>query len=171
METGNINQTANFKPITQKVLDNLLEKTWKTRSTRLQESHNNYSLVTYHYNRKHMDSFNSPTTKSLYKGTQIVWYVLGIIETFLAFRFILKLLGANPDAGFSAFVYSITYIFASPFLNVFHVVSVRGSVLEWTTILAMIVYWIIAFGIIKLFLMSKTVSIPEAAVELNNQEN
>jgi len=118
-----------------------------------------------------MDSFNSPTTKPLYKGTQIVWYVLGLIETILLFRFILKLLGANPEAGFSAFIYAVTYIFAVPFLNVFSITYVAGSIFEWTTLLAMGVYYIVAFGIIKLFLMGKTVSTPEAAVALNEQEN
>lgn len=118
-----------------------------------------------------MDSFNSPSTKPLYKGTQVVWYILGLIEILLLFRFILKLLGANPEAGFSAFIYAITYVFASPFLNVFRVSSISGVIFEWTTLLAMGVYYIIAFGIVKLFLMGKTVSTPEAAVGLNNQEN
>jgi hypothetical protein len=79
-------------------------------------------------------------------------------------------MGANPEAGFSAFVYMVTYIFASPFLNVFRMTHVAGSTVEWTTILAMFVYWVIAYGLIKLFLMGKTVSTPEAAVKLNNQE-
>lgn len=117
-----------------------------------------------------MDSFNSPSTKPLYRGTQIVWYILGLIETLLAFRFVLKFLGANPDAGFSSFIYFVTHIFAVPFLAVFRVSKVAGSVFEWTTILAMLVYWIVAYGIIRLFLMGKTVSTPEAAVKLNNQE-
>ena len=117
-----------------------------------------------------MDSFNSPSTKPLYKGTQIVWYLLGLLEVLLAFRFVLKLLGANPEAGFSSFIYGVTYIFAAPFLSVFRMTQVAGSVFEWTTLLAMLVYWILAFGIIKLFLMGKTVSTPEAAVKLNDQE-
>ena len=45
-----------------------------------------------------------------------------------------------------------------------------GSVFEWTTLLAMFVYWVIAFGIIKLFLMGKTVSTPEAAAKMDSQE-
>jgi len=118
-----------------------------------------------------MDSSNSPTTKPLYRGTQIVWYVLGLIEVLLAFRFVLKLLGANPDAGFTTFIYGITYVFAAPFLSVFRVSQVAGSVLEWTTILAMFVYWVVALGVIRLFLMGKTVSTPEAAAKLNKQEN
>ncbi len=117
-----------------------------------------------------MDSFNSPSTKPLYRGTQIVWYILGIIEVLLAFRFVLKLLGANPSAGFSSFIYGITYIFATPFLNVFRITRVSGSIFEWTTLLAMFVYWIVAIGIIKIFLISKTVSTPEAAIKLNDQE-
>ena len=101
-----------------------------------------------------MDSFNSPSTKPLYKGTQIVWYILGLIEVLLAFRFVLKLLGANPEAGFSSFIYGITYVFASPFLNVFRISQAGGSLFEWTTLLAMLVYWIVAMGIIQLFFIS-----------------
>lgn len=118
-----------------------------------------------------MDSFNSPSTKPLYRGTQIVWYLLGLVEILLAFRFIFKLLGANPAAGFTDFIYGITYIFAAPFLSVFgNTKVIAGSIFEWTTILAMFVYWVIALGIIKLFLMGRTVSTPEAANKLNKQE-
>lgn len=114
-----------------------------------------------------MDAYTSPSTKPLYRGTQVVWYILGLIEALLAFRFVLKLLGANPNAGFSHFIYSVTYLFAAPFLNVFRVSQVAGSILEWTTLLAMVVYLLIALGIIKLFLISKTVSTPEAAAKLD----
>jgi hypothetical protein len=117
-----------------------------------------------------MDSYNSPSTKPLYRGTQVVWYVLGVVEILLAFRFVLKLVGANPEAGFSHFIYGVTYIFAAPFLNVFRITQVAGSTIEWTTLLSMVVYWMLAFGIIKLLLIGKTVSTPEAATKLNNQE-
>jgi hypothetical protein len=117
-----------------------------------------------------MDSYESARTKPLYRGTQIVWYVVGIIEAFLAFRFVLKLLGANPEAGFTSFVYGITLPFAAPFLNVFRIPRVEGSILEWTTLLAMLVYFLIALAIVKLFVMSKPVSTPEAAVKLDRQE-
>ena len=115
-------------------------------------------------------SYTSTTTKPLYRGTQIVWYVLGVVEVLLGFRFILKLLAANPAAGFSQFIYGVTYVFAAPFLAVFHRTEVVGSIFEWSTLLAMLVYWIIAWGIIKIFLMSKTVSTPEAAAKLEKQE-
>lgn len=117
-----------------------------------------------------MDSFNSPSTKPLYRGTQIVWYLLGIIEVLLAFRFVLKLLGANPIAGFTNLIYGATYIFAAPFLSVFRITQVEGNVFEWTSLLAMFTYWVLALGIVKLLVMGKTVSTPEAAGKLNRQE-
>ena len=115
-------------------------------------------------------SYTSASTKPLYKGTQIVWYILGLLELLLVFRFVLKLLAANQSAGFTDFIYSATHIFVVPFNNVFRVTAVENNIFEWTTLLAMLVYWLIALGIIKLFFMSKTVSTPEAAAKLDKQE-
>jgi len=117
-----------------------------------------------------MDAYNSASTKPLYRGTQIVWYIVGILESLLAFRFILKLLGANSTAGFSNLIYDITRPFVNPFLNVFKITTVEGSVFEWATLLAMLVYWLLAMAIVKLLFMGKTVSTPEAAVKLNEED-
>lgn len=117
-----------------------------------------------------MDAVNSSRTRPLYRGTQVVWYLLGILEALLAFRFVLKLLGANSGAGFTNFIYSVTQPFAGPFLSVFRITRVQGSVFEWTTLLAMLVYWLIAWAIVKLFIIGKPVSTPEAAVRLEQQD-
>jgi len=117
-----------------------------------------------------MDSYNSPSTKPLLKGTQIAWYLLSILEVVLAFSFVLKLMGANPTAGFTSLIYKIAWPFSAPFLAVFPRTTVEGSVFEWTILLAMLVYWMIAWAIVRLFLMSKTVSTPEAAARLEEQE-
>lgn len=113
---------------------------------------------------------SSGSTKPLYRGTQVVWYVLGLVEVLLAFRFVLKLLGANAGAGFTSFIYGVTAPFAAPFVTVFKVSKAAGSVFEWTTILAMFVYFVVAWGIVKLLVMGKTVSTPEAAVKLDRQD-
>ena len=118
-----------------------------------------------------MDSSIAPSTRPLYRGTQIVWYILGILEIILAFRFILKLLGANPGAAFTRFTYDLSGVFTMPFESVFRVTQVSGSVFEWTTLLAMVVYYLIAFGITRLFVMSRSVSTTEAAVRLQEQEH
>ena len=118
-----------------------------------------------------MDSRISPATKPLYRGTQVVYYILGIIEIILAFRFVLRLLAANAGAGFTHFIYSVSYPFWYPFASVFGTTRVDASAFEWTTLLAMVVYWVIAVAIIKLFLISKPVSTPQAAAKLDEQEH
>lgn len=115
-------------------------------------------------------SYNSATTKPLFRGTQVVWYLLSLLEIGLIFRFFLKLTAANPAAGFTSFVYGITRLFVEPFLAVFPRTVVEGSIFEWTTLLAMLVYWLLALAIVRLFLMSKTVSTPEAATGLKKEE-
>jgi len=93
-----------------------------------------------------------------HRGAQVIWYVLGIIETLLAFRFVLKLLAANPAANFTVFMYNVTYPFVSPFQSVFHSTPVVGAgVFDWTIVLAMFVYWVVAIGIVELFFIGKRV--------------
>ena len=117
-----------------------------------------------------MDSYNSPTTKPIFRGTQIVWYVFMVLEIALVFRFGLKFAGANPSAGFTSFIYGVTWPFAQPFISVFRPTFAGNQIFEWTTILAMIVYYLIAWGIVRLLSMSRTVSTPEAAAKLDEKE-
>lgn len=107
--------------------------------------------------------------KPLYRVTQIIWYIVGILEILLLLRFFLKLLGANPAAGFTQFIYGITYLFAGPFLFVFRVSQVEGSVFEWSTLLAMFVYLIIGWLIAKALVMAKPVTTKEADKNLPGQ--
>ena len=108
--------------------------------------------------------------KPLYRSTQVVWYILLVVEILLGFRFFLKLFGANPSAGFSRFIYTVTWPFAQPFINVFRVTQVEGSVFEWTTLLAMFVYLLLALLIIKLLVMYKPITTKEAEKKLPEQE-
>ena len=83
-----------------------------------------------------------------FKANRILYTLLGILEILLGLRFVLKFIGANPDAGFSAFIYGITNIFVAPFYALFHTPQVGGSIIEVNTLIAMAVYallvWIIA---------------------------
>lgn len=108
--------------------------------------------------------------KPLFRGTQVIWYVLGLIEALLFLRFILKILNANDAAGFTKFIYDTSGVLAAPFLAVFPANSVSGSVLEWSTLLAMLIYWFVAWGIIKLILMARPVNTIEAKQKLDEQE-
>lgn len=97
--------------------------------------------------------------KTLFHAYQVIWYILGFIEIVLAFRFVLKILGANPDAGFTKLIYGVSSPFAGPFLSIFHASTSKGietaSSLEWSTLVAAFVYLIIGWGIIKIFKLGK----------------
>lgn len=108
----------------------------------------------------------SESSRPLYRGAQIVWYVLSVIEGLLVIRFLLKLLQANPEAIFTSLIYSVSNIFVLPFMAVFQNTNVETSVFEWTTLLAIVVYWLLAVAIIRLFIMSKPVSSVEADQKL-----
>ncbi|HVS79628.1 MAG TPA: YggT family protein [Candidatus Paceibacterota bacterium] len=118
--------------------------------------------VIYHERRERV--------QPLYRGTQVVWYIFSVVETILLFRFILKLIGANTGAAFTQFVYAISYPFAAPFLYVVGSPRVFGSTIEWSTLIAMLVYWVIAWGIVRLIVMGKPVSTEEAHRKLDAQD-
>ena len=88
--------------------------------------------------------------KTIFRSTQIIWYILGFIEVLLAFRVLLKMLGANSSVGFTSLIYSLTAPLAVPFSGILGV-SIEGtSLIEWSTIIAAIVYLCIAWGLVYL---------------------
>jgi hypothetical protein len=94
-----------------------------------------------------------PTDSTTTVGN-VVWYVVGLILVLLAFRFVLKLLGANPESGFVDFIYSITNILTAPFDNIFGVTKTTSgevnSVFEPSILVATAVYALLGWGIVKL---------------------
>ena len=87
--------------------------------------------------------------RTSYKLVQAIWLLFGIVEGLLAIRFVLKLLGANPAAGFANFIYSASGPFLAPFSNLFGNPASGGSVLELNTIVAIVVYMLVAWLIAK----------------------
>ena len=91
-------------------------------------------------------------------GTQttgrVVYYIFGILEALLAFRLVFKLAGASQGSIFVRFIYGITRIFILPFEGIFRRGVAQGvettSILEPSTIVALIVYLLLAWGIVKL---------------------
>ena len=108
--------------------------------------------------------------KALWRGKQVVWFIFGIIEVLLGFRFFLKLGAANPAAGFTKFIYGASSPFVGPFLAVFKITRVEESVFEWTTLLAMVVYWVIAVGVSRLIVIGKPVSREEADEKIDGND-
>ncbi len=82
--------------------------------------------------------------------SRVVYFVLGVIEIILLLRLIFRLLGANESSDFVMFLYNLSHIFVGPFNGIFTDQALGRSVFEISTLVAMIVYALIAWGIVSL---------------------
>jgi uncharacterized protein YggT (Ycf19 family) len=107
--------------------------------------------------------------KVIFRAYQIIWYILGVIEVLLIFRIILKMLGANALSPFVNLVYTLSDPLALPFRGIFQTAVVEGSVFEWSTIIAGVVYAIVAFGLVQLFQLVKPTTPQEVEQTVDTQ--
>jgi hypothetical protein len=81
---------------------------------------------------------------------RIVWFVFGAIEILIAIRFVLLLLGANAEAGFVQFVYVLSGVFMIPFDAILGTDRVSGATFEWSALVAIAIYALVAWGVVAL---------------------
>lgn len=86
----------------------------------------------------------------IYKLQQGLYLLFGVIEALIAIRFVLKLLGANAAAPFVAYMYAVTAPLVSPFVGIFGAFQTNGSVLEPHSLVALIIYPLLAWLLLKL---------------------
>jgi hypothetical protein len=84
----------------------------------------------------------------------LIYFFFGVVEVLLAFRFVLKIAGANPVSGFVRFIYGITQLLVWPFEGIFRRAAAPGfevtSIFEPSTLVAIVVYAVLAWGILQL---------------------
>lgn len=84
----------------------------------------------------------------------IVYFIFGVIEVLLVFRLVFKLMGANPLSSFVNFIYLLTQMLIAPFVGIFRQTTTPGlettAVLEPAALVAMVVYALLAWGIVQL---------------------
>ena len=79
-----------------------------------------------------------------------IYLLFGILAGLLSIRFVLGLLGANPAAGFAQFIHGITRPFLAPFVGLFGQPRFEGSVFELNALVAILVYALIAWVLVKI---------------------
>ena len=82
-----------------------------------------------------------------FKATQIIWLLFGILETLIALRIGLKLIGANPESPIVALIYGFTYLFLFPFEGMTATPAAGAMVLELSSLFAMVIYALIAWAV------------------------
>jgi len=85
-----------------------------------------------------------------FKATYVIWLLLSVLEAAIGLRIILKLIAANPNNPFASLVYGFTDVFLFPFAGLLPTPASGGMVLEISSLIAMIVYALVAYAIERL---------------------
>jgi hypothetical protein len=86
----------------------------------------------------------------LNKASQFIWLIAGLVEALIAIRVFLKLIAANPASAFANFIYGLTDLLLWPFFGLTGTPSANGAVLEIPSIIAMVVYALLFWLMVKL---------------------
>jgi hypothetical protein len=99
-----------------------------------------------------------------HKAYRLIFFILGVIETFLCIRFFFKLFGANGASWFVAFVYGVSNVLLFPFSGIFQRAAATGpgiqKVFEPSTLVAGVIYVLLAWGLSRLLLIIRSRPLP-----------
>lgn len=112
--------------------------------------HGAWPVVTAEHTEAVVSDPYAPRRVTAVKAVQSIYLIFGIVEALLLIRFVLRLLGANPEAGFASFIYRICTPLLAPFVGLFGTPQFNGMVLEPEAIVAIVVYGLVAWGLAKL---------------------
>jgi len=93
----------------------------------------------------------------------LLWF-LTVLETVLAIRFLLKLIGADPNNPFAGFLYALTAIPLLPFQGIVSSPSIHlYQAFEFSTLIAIAIYYLVFYALRRFIRL--LVSSPEDPVE------
>jgi hypothetical protein len=93
------------------------------------------------------------------RAMELIYLVFGIIDGLLLIRLVLKLLGANPHAGFASFTYGVTDFFLAPFRGLLPTYVSGQSVFELSLVFAILIYSLIALALARIVAISLSRSV------------
>ena len=102
------------------------------------------------HHEEHLANHSAERWLALTKASQVVQLVIGVIEGVIALRVVLKLIAANPENAFAHLVYGFSGMFVDPFFNLTVSPTAGGTVLEIPSLIAMAVYALIGWAIVKI---------------------
>jgi uncharacterized protein YggT (Ycf19 family) len=84
-----------------------------------------------------------------FRVVQTVWFLLGLVEAIIGLRVILRAAAAN-DTGFVSLIYGLSEPLVAPFRGITADYVSSGIVVEIGSLIAMLVYLIAAYLVVKL---------------------
>ena len=95
-----------------------------------------------------------------FRAAAVVWFVVGVIEIFIAARFLGKLFGASAQSAFVNFIYQVSGPMVAPFTGIFGDTGTRTNTFETASLVALVVYAVIGWGLVVLI---RIVTAPKGA--------
>lgn len=104
----------------------------------------------YQHQTQVVENRNADRRMAVGRAAQLIWLFFGILEALIGLRVLLKLIAANPGNPLASFIYRVTDLFLWPFAGLTVTPQAEGMVLEIPAIIAMFVYALIAWALVKL---------------------
>lgn len=97
------------------------------------------------------ENVNASKRQTLQRVSALLGFLFGALEALIGLRILLKLIEANPNNAFASAVYNFTGLFVAPFNSLIGNPSAAGGrVLEITSVVAIVVYALIAWALVRL---------------------
>jgi hypothetical protein len=85
-----------------------------------------------------------------FRAAAVVWFVVGVVDIFVAARFLGKLFGASVQSAFVNFIYQVSSPMVAPFTGIFGDTGSKTNTFETASLVAIVVYAVIGWGIVVL---------------------
>lgn len=85
-----------------------------------------------------------------FRAAAIVGFVVGVIDIFIAARFLGKVLGASTQSAFVGFINSVSAPLVAPFQGIFGDGGSKTNSFETADLVAIVVYAVVGWGLVML---------------------
>ena len=92
------------------------------------------------------------TTQAAYnfRAAAVVGFIVGVVDVFIAARFLGKLLWASAQSAFVNFIYQVSSPMVAPFTGIFGDSGSKTNTFETASLVAIVVYAVIGWGLVVL---------------------
>ena len=85
-----------------------------------------------------------------FRAAAVVWFIVGVVEIFIAARFLGKLFGASAQSAFVNFIYQVSSPMVAPFTGIFGDTGSKTNTFETASLVAIVVYAVVGWGLVAL---------------------
>lgn len=85
-----------------------------------------------------------------FRAAAVVGFIVGVVDIFIAARFLGKLFGASSQSAFANFIYQVSAPVVAPFTGIFGNSGSSTNIFETASLVAIVVYAAIGWGLVVL---------------------